>query len=199
MFAAVALGLAVYTFFPQIPEAVAISASLVGVLVAVTRSGWIALFMGGLLVGDLSILPAAVRDHPAGLARGHRPARDGRQGAHAELDGSPHRGPRLTGFRRRIADVLVAGALVRRSSPLRCPRRIQDGCTATFGDGAAGGGWVDAGQPVFVVMDLCVFEDMSAIDAFGLLYHQQGTIRGADLATKMRYRPGNELPAIFGN
>ena len=36
----------------------AVSASLIGVLaVAVTRSGWIALFMGGLLVGDLSILP----------------------------------------------------------------------------------------------------------------------------------------------
>ena len=57
VFAAVALGLAVYAFFPQVPEAVAISASLIGILVAVTRSGWIALFMGGLLVGDLSILP----------------------------------------------------------------------------------------------------------------------------------------------
>ena len=73
------------------------------------------------------------------------------------------------------------------------------GGTATFGDGAAGGGWVDASQPVFVVMDLCVFEDMSAIDAFGLLYHADGTIRGADLATKMRYQPGDKLPAIFGN
>ncbi len=51
------MGLAIYTFFPQVPEAVAVSASLIGVLVAVTRSGWIALFMGGLLVGDLSILP----------------------------------------------------------------------------------------------------------------------------------------------
>ncbi len=73
------------------------------------------------------------------------------------------------------------------------------GGTATFGDGAAGGGWVDASQPVFVVIDLCVFEDMSAIDAFGLLYHADGTIRGADLATKMRYQPGDKLPAIFGN
>lgn len=57
VFAAVAMGLAIYTFFPQIPESVAISASLIGVLVAVTRSGWIALFMGGLLVGDFTILP----------------------------------------------------------------------------------------------------------------------------------------------
>ena len=52
---------------------------------------------------------------------------------------------------------------------------------------------------MFVVVDLCVFEDMSAIDAFGLLYHAEGSIRGADLATKMRYRPGDRLPAIFGN
>ena len=32
-----------------------------------------------------------------------------------------------------------------------------------------------------------------------LLYHADGTIRGADLATKMRYQPGGKLPAIFGN
>ena len=44
-----------------------------------------------------------------------------------------------------------------------------------------------------------LFEDMSAIDAFGLLYHADGTIRGADLATKPRYKPNGRLPAIFGN
>ena len=71
------------------------------------------------------------------------------------------------------------------------------GGTSTLGDGAAGGGWVDASQPVFVVMDLCVFEDMSAIDAFGILYYADGTVRGADLATKMRYQPGKDLPPIF--
>ena len=48
-------------------------------------------------------------------------------------------------------------------------------------------------------MDMCAFEDMSAIDAFGILYYADGTVRGADLATKMRYKPGNPLPAIFGN
>jgi hypothetical protein len=71
--------------------------------------------------------------------------------------------------------------------------------SSSFGTGAAGGGWVDKSQPVFVVMDMCVFADMSAIDEFGLFYHQNGSIRGADLATKMRYQPGNKLPAIFGN
>ncbi|HEY6570351.1 MAG TPA: hypothetical protein VIZ22_08685 [Candidatus Limnocylindrales bacterium] len=75
------------------------------------------------------------------------------------------------------------------------------GGSASFGNGAAGGGWVDTSQPVFVVMDMCAFEDMSAIDAFGILYYADGTVRGADLATKMRYKPGpgNRLPAIFGN
>ena len=73
------------------------------------------------------------------------------------------------------------------------------GGTSSFGNGAAGGGWVNESEPVFNVMNLCVFPDMSAIDAFGILYYSQGTVRGADLATKMRYQPGNRLPAIFGN
>jgi hypothetical protein len=71
------------------------------------------------------------------------------------------------------------------------------GGTSTMGNGAAGGGWVDASQPVFVVMSECVFEDMSAIDAFGILYYADGTVRGADLATKMRYQPGKDLPPIY--
>ena len=57
IFAAVALGLCVYTAFPQVPEAVAIAASLIGILVAVTRSGWLALFMAALMVNDPNILP----------------------------------------------------------------------------------------------------------------------------------------------
>jgi putative hemolysin len=69
--------------------------------------------------------------------------------------------------------------------------------SSTFGDGLSGGGWVDDTQPVFKVMNLCVFPDVSAIDAFGILYYSQGTVRGADLAGKLRYQPGNKLPAIF--
>lgn len=71
------------------------------------------------------------------------------------------------------------------------------GGTSAFGNTAAGGGWVDFDEPVFKVMNLCVFADMSAIDEFGILYYSQGTVRGADLATKMRYRPNGKLPAIF--
>lgn len=71
------------------------------------------------------------------------------------------------------------------------------GGASAFGESAAGGGWVDTSQRTFVVMDMCVFPDRSAIDAFGLWYHANGIVRGADLATKLRYRPGGELPAIF--
>ena len=57
IFAAVALGLFAHAAIPQIPEAVALAGSLVGVLVAVTRSGWLAIFIAALLVGDPAILP----------------------------------------------------------------------------------------------------------------------------------------------
>ena len=50
----------------------------------------------------------------------------------------------------------------------------------------AGGGWVlqsDAND----VLDVCVFPDLSAIDAYGLFYHSHDIIRGQNLAHKFRY------------
>ena len=69
--------------------------------------------------------------------------------------------------------------------------------SSSYGNTAAVGGWVDASQPVFKVMNLCVFPDGSAIDEFGLWYHANGAIRGADLAPLLAYQPGGKLPAIF--
>jgi len=71
------------------------------------------------------------------------------------------------------------------------------GGAGTFGNTASGGGWVDASQPVFKVMNMCVFADGSAIDEFGIMYYAAGTVRGADLAPLFRYQPGNKLPAMF--
>ncbi len=72
------------------------------------------------------------------------------------------------------------------------------GGTTSWGNDNVSGGWVDASQPVFTVMDECVFPDFSAIDAFGIFYYADGAVRGADLATKMRYHPDERgLPAIF--
>lgn len=68
---------------------------------------------------------------------------------------------------------------------------------ASFGTANAGGGWVDASQPVFVVMNQCVFPDGSSIDEFGLWYHANGTVRGADLAPLFAYQPGDRLPAVY--
>ena len=62
---------------------------------------------------------------------------------------------------------------------------------------AAGGGWTDQAQPVFQVMVLCVFADMSGIDEWGITYYANGIVRGADLSTKMRYRSGGPLPPVF--
>ena len=70
--------------------------------------------------------------------------------------------------------------------------------TASFGNTNLSGGWVDASQPVFEVMDLCVFADGSAIDEFGIWYYANDIVRGVDLAPPLRYQPGDEgLPAIY--
>ena len=70
--------------------------------------------------------------------------------------------------------------------------------TSQFGNApASGGGWTDTTQPVFVVMSLCMFADGSAIDEWGITYYANGAVRGADLATKMRYQPTGPLPAVF--
>ncbi len=60
VFAAVALGLAINTLFPVIPEAVALAGALMGILVAVTRSGWLSIFMVGLMLGSPATIPLAV-------------------------------------------------------------------------------------------------------------------------------------------
>jgi len=71
------------------------------------------------------------------------------------------------------------------------------GGAAAFGNTAAGGGWLDAAQPVFKVMIMCVFADGSAIDAFGIFYYANDAVRGADLAPLFRYQPNGKLPAMF--
>jgi hypothetical protein len=36
---------------------------------------------------------------------------------------------------------------------------------------------------------MCIFPDLSSIDSWGLTYHSEGTIRGADLTDLLRYKP----------
>ena len=51
---------AINTLFPAIPEAVALAGALMGILVAVTRSGWLSIFMVGLMLGSPAMIPLAV-------------------------------------------------------------------------------------------------------------------------------------------
>jgi putative hemolysin len=65
----------------------------------------------------------------------------------------------------------------------------QLGGTDTFGGvNASGGGWVNM-DATDVVLEACIFPDLSSIDSFGLFYHSANIIRGIDLGTVMRYHP----------
>ncbi len=72
-----------------------------------------------------------------------------------------------------------------------------DGTDQFGGVGVAGGGWVaedaDAAVPVLAQ---CVFPDLSMIDSWGLTYHTDGSVRGADLTDLVRFQP-DALPGLF--
>jgi putative hemolysin len=51
------------------------------------------------------------------------------------------------------------------------------------------GGWYAQATPDEPPLQVCVFPDGSKIDAWGLAYHGQGIIRGADLSPLFRWRP----------
>ncbi len=75
------------------------------------------------------------------------------------------------------------GAPSANPSSLYC---TQLGGTDTFGGvNAAGGGWAltDGSD----VLSMCIFPDLSTIDSWGITYHSEGTIRGADLTDLMRF------------
>jgi len=55
---------------------------------------------------------------------------------------------------------------------------------------APDGGWVNSADASDVVQ-MCVFPDLSIIDSWGLAYHTQGVIRGADLAPLFRAKPAS--------
>jgi putative hemolysin len=64
----------------------------------------------------------------------------------------------------------------------------QLGGTDAFGGvNASGGGWAKADASDAIAF--CVFPDLSVIDSWGLTYHSEGTIRGADLTDLLRYKP----------
>jgi H+/Cl- antiporter ClcA len=57
VFVGVAIGLCASAFAPGIPPALAVACGELGVLLAVTRQGWLSLFMAAIVVPDLRLLP----------------------------------------------------------------------------------------------------------------------------------------------
>ncbi len=93
--------------------------------------------------------------------------------------------PTLAGSAYRAQVPFETGAPSVNPSSLYCS---QLGGTDLFGGiNAAGGGW--ALEEAADVISLCVFADFSAIDSWGLTYHADDTIRGADLTDLLRYQP----------
>ncbi|MET0295944.1 MAG: ion channel protein [Microbacterium sp.] len=57
VFIGVAVGLCAHALFPSIPLGLAIACGGMGIVLLATRDGWIALFLGIALTGDLNLLP----------------------------------------------------------------------------------------------------------------------------------------------
>jgi len=56
-FIGVALGMLGHVLIPDLAIGLAVACGVVGMLLVVTRDGWIALFLGVAIVGDVTILP----------------------------------------------------------------------------------------------------------------------------------------------
>jgi H+/Cl- antiporter ClcA len=56
MFIGVALGLTIHALIPGIPETLAVAAAVLGFVLAIGRSGWMALFLAAAVAGSISVL-----------------------------------------------------------------------------------------------------------------------------------------------
>jgi H+/Cl- antiporter ClcA len=57
LFIGVAIGLCATTLVPAIPPSLAVSCAVLGIVMAVTRQGWLSLFMGAAVIPSISLLP----------------------------------------------------------------------------------------------------------------------------------------------
>ncbi|MEU6015132.1 ion channel protein [Streptomyces sp. NPDC047515] len=74
VFVGVALGLCAHALVPSVPVALAVSCAVLGVLLAVTRQGWLSLFTAAVLVGGAAVLPMlCIASLPAWLLVTGRP------------------------------------------------------------------------------------------------------------------------------
>ncbi|MFE7038184.1 ion channel protein [Streptomyces atratus] len=74
VFVGVALGLCAHALVTSVPVAPAVTCAVLGVLLAVTRQGWLSLFTAAVLVGDAAVLPMlCIASLPAWLLVTGRP------------------------------------------------------------------------------------------------------------------------------
>ncbi|MFC9248200.1 ion channel protein [Streptomyces sp. NPDC057136] len=86
VFAGVALGLCANALVDSVPPALAVSCAVLGILLAVTRQGWLSLFTAAVLVSDTAVLPMlCIASLPAWLLVTGRPQMQLRE------DGTPLR------------------------------------------------------------------------------------------------------------
>jgi len=71
-------------------------------------------------------------------------------------------------------------------NPASCYCSLLGGSDQFGGTTGAGGGWVKR-EAIDVVLEACIFPDLSTIDSWGLFYHSAGIIRGIDLNGILRY------------
>jgi H+/Cl- antiporter ClcA len=57
VFIGVAFGIFANTSIPAIPQALAVSCGVLGIVLAITRQGWLSLFMAAIVVADAALLP----------------------------------------------------------------------------------------------------------------------------------------------
>lgn len=57
VFSGVALGLCAHALVHSVPPALAVSCAVLGMLLAITRQGWLSLFTAAVLVSDMAVLP----------------------------------------------------------------------------------------------------------------------------------------------
>ncbi|MFJ5725329.1 ion channel protein [Streptomyces sp. NPDC093149] len=74
VFVGVALGLCAHALVPSVPVALAVTCAVLGVLLVVTRQGWLSLFTAAVLVGGTAVLPMlCIASLPAWLLVTGRP------------------------------------------------------------------------------------------------------------------------------
>ncbi len=76
VFVGVSLGLMLHAHVEAVPAAITISCAILGLVLVVTRDGWLSLFMAAVVVPDTTLAAAALYRDAPGLATAGREAAD---------------------------------------------------------------------------------------------------------------------------